>query len=867
MSSNESNGYGYEQSRHKRGLSEITSPQKEHFTSSGYTSAANAYQNARQSLRPLPQTPATSPSGPEKRHSLQHVRAHSVDDFLKLDYDGSTSPPAKQPRPSSQAISRSDSVRGRGNTPNDRASGHHVHFMPHLDRPDLQNFQKSSTGHLRTLSRFADAVDEDFSIKSPEQEVVGLHGRRRLQRGNSVRAKKTTTGWAGRTWMDQQRQFLQAYEYLCHIGEAKEWIEDVIQKPIPPIVELEEALRDGVTLAEVVQALYPERPLRIFRNPKLQFRHSDNIAIFFRFLQEVELPDLFWFELVDLYDKKNIPKVIYCIHALSWLLFRKGIVDFRIGNLVGQLQFEDHELEAMQKGLDKAGISMPNFSGMGASFGAEPLETEDERIDRELAENETTIADFQAQIRGAMVRLRLGDVMQNLWDAEGWIVDLQARIRGDFARQIAQYRLDMRKFAVNLQSAARGFLVRSGMRAEENYWQDREGQVVLLQSLLRGRRARAGTQFLQTRVQRHEHGIKQLQAAIRGALKRRDVGDELAYAQDAEPVVRDLQAVIRGTLARRRVGEQLEHITHTENQVEKLQAAVRGMLQRRTMQTEQAHLKREESTITKLQAAVRGAIVRRHHNEIHRSLQSMTAQWQELQSAARGIAVRKHIQEVSKTLNFTNHSISALQAVARGRRQRSLLTTIVSPPEGRLSIILLQARIRAFEIRRNYLTLLKAVRRASPNIVELQSAARGFIQRQRTFDLLCMLNDHEDTLIALQSLIRGLLCRSVIGNDLMQLEDAEDAIIELQAIIRGKLVRSRFAEKMKFFKENMQKVIKIQSFVRAKQQGQAYKMLTSGKNPPVGTIKNFVHLLNDSNFDFEEEIGKSLCCSLSMRPG
>jgi Ras GTPase-activating-like protein IQGAP2/3 len=28
----------------------------------------------------------------------------------------------------------------------------------------------------------------------------------------------------------------------------------------------------------------------------------------------------------------------------------------------------------------------------------------------------------------------------------------------------------------------------------------------------------------------------------------------------------------------------------------------------------------------------------------------------------------------------------------------------------------------------------------------------------------------------------------------------------------------------------------------------------SGKNPPVGTVKNFVHLLNDSDFDFDEEI-------------
>ena len=33
--------------------------------------------------------------------------------------------------------------------------------------------------------------------------------------------------------------------------------------------------------------------------------------------------------------------------------------------------------------------------------------------------------------------------------------------------------------------------------------------------------------------------------------------------------------------------------------------------------------------------------------------------------------------------------------------------------------------------------------------------------------------------------------------------------------------------------------------------------IAEGKNPPVGTIKNFVHLLNDSDFDFDEEIGKS----------
>src|SRR5690606_25574578 len=66
--------------------------------------------------------------------------------------------------------------------------------------------------------------------------------------------------------------------------------------------------------------------------------------------------------------------------------------------------------------------------------------------------------------------------------------------------------------------------------------------------------------------------------------------------------------------------------------------------------------------------------------------------------------------------------------------------------------------------------------------------------------------------------------------------------------------RRRFEEKRRYFRENMQKVVKIQSFVRAKIQGEAYKSLTTGKNPPVGAVKNFVHLLNDGDLDFNEEV-------------
>jgi Ras GTPase-activating-like protein IQGAP2/3 len=852
---------GYERSGHRRGLSEATAlsqPRTESYYGSEDTDPSNSFASIRKALRPLAQVPQSSPI-PEKpvqpvayspTHS--HMRSHSVENMRQTPYDGSASPPSK-PRPLSIAISRADSIRAPTRDHSSRP------LSTHLETPALQSLQKSATGHMRTLSKFAEAGD-DFSIKSPEQEVVGLHGRRRLQRSEDARGKKTASTWANRNWMDQQRQFLQAYEYLCHIGEAKEWMEDIIEEVLPPVVELEEALRNGVTLAEIVQAI-KGHPLRIFRDPKLQYRHSNNYAHFFKFLSEVELPDLFRFELVDLYEKKNVPKVIYCIHALSWLLFRKGIVDFRIGNLVGKLQFEDHELEATQKGLDKSGVSMPNFSGMQANFQVEPepepVETEEERIDRELVEHEEIILDLQAQMRGALVRIRLGNVMQDLWDNEHLIADLQSRIRGDWARQIAYYRLDMRRFAIQLQSAARGFMIRSKRHGEEQFWHDREvqSQVLKVQNLFRGRKARAEVQFTKSKIQKHEHGVRQLQAAIRGALERLRVGDRYHEARDTEPAVIHMQAMIRGAFVRHQVDREWAELKENEAQIAQLQAAARAMQIRQSMRTEQEGLHQQESVITMLQAAARGIIARGKNAKVQDELVSTAVNWCDLQSKVRGNVARKSVQELHDALEAEEYKFVDFQAVARGGKIRSEVATILAQLNDQESVILsLQSYIRGFLSRQRHFSDLKALQAQTPTILDLQSACRGFMQRQRTYDILCDLNAQEPEIIQLQSVARGMQLRWQIGVQLGQVEEHEEAIVELQALARGMMIRQQFAEKQQFYKQNMEKVIKLQSFVRGRQQGEAYKSLTSGKNPPVSTVKNFVHLLNDNDIDFDEEI-------------
>jgi Ras GTPase-activating-like protein IQGAP2/3 len=745
-------------------------------------------------------------------------------------------------------------------------SRHGHSHSAHIARPDLERLGRSSTSQLRTLSQLAKSEEaEDFSIISPAQEVAGLRGRRKLQRTDKTaggRGPRTNYGWEGRNWMDKQRRFLQAYEYLCHIGEAKEWIEDVIQQTLPPIVELEEALRDGVTLAEVVESLNPDRRYRIFRNPKLQFRHSDNIAIFFRYLDEVELPDLFRFELIDLYEKKNIPKVIYCIHALSWLLFRKGIVDFRIGNLIGQLEFEHHELEAMQKGLDMLGVNMPSFGNMGADFGVpepepepEPEETEEERIDRELAENEAMIIDFQAQLRGALLRLKLGEMMQGFWDEEAWLIDLQARIRGNFARQIADYRMQMRKATILVQSLVRGFLVRRGLKKSDQDRKAAEPAILAFQSMLRAQKVRNEMQGLKNVMARCEGPIRAIQAMSKGFLLRKAQTIQQQETKQATHEVQTLQALARGMLMRNKVSKELHQLDKTNGKVEDLQALARGMLLRYQVSKELRQLEEHTPMVASLQAAVRATLLRAKIEQQQQDLNSFTDTWTSLQSAIRGRAARKE-QEVLKA-ELAEHvpMVGQLQAAMRAAAVRREVSTLLDGlKEDEPAIIELQALIRAMFERRRVAAILDELDREEPAVVELQAQIRGFLYRRYHSALCEELASHDAATAEFQAILKAMMERARIDDLLTELLEEEDSIVIFQAAAKAYLIRLRFEEKKRFYEENMKKVIKIQSFVRAKVQGEAYKSLTTGKNPPVSAVKNFVHLLNDSDFDFNEEV-------------
>ncbi|KAF3695882.1 Ras GTPase-activating-like protein IQGAP1 p195 [Channa argus] len=173
--------------------------------------------------------------------------------------------------------------------------------------------------------------------------------------------------------MDERRRQNIAYEYLCHLEEAKRWMEACLDEDLPTTTELEEGLRNGVYLGKLANFFAPkmvsekkiyDKDQSRYKSKGLHFRHTDNTVQWLRAMESVGLPKIFYPETTDVYDRKNMPKVVYCIHALSLYLFKLGIAP-QIQDLLGKVAFTEEEISNMRSELEKYGIQMPAFSKIG----------------------------------------------------------------------------------------------------------------------------------------------------------------------------------------------------------------------------------------------------------------------------------------------------------------------------------------------------------------------------------------------------------------------------------------------------------------------------------------------------------------------
>uniref|UniRef100_A0A8C4HVP2 IQ motif containing GTPase activating protein 1 n=1 Tax=Dicentrarchus labrax TaxID=13489 RepID=A0A8C4HVP2_DICLA len=171
--------------------------------------------------------------------------------------------------------------------------------------------------------------------------------------------------------MDERRQQNMAYEYLCHLEEAKRWMEACLDEELPPTTELEEGLRNGVYLAKLGNFFAPhtvslkkiyDREQTRYKATGLHFRHTDNVIQWLNAMAEKGLPKP---EQKTLYCTLSCV-FIYCISVLfySLYLFKLGLAP-QIQDLYGKVDFTEEEINNMKSELEKYGIQMPAFSKIG----------------------------------------------------------------------------------------------------------------------------------------------------------------------------------------------------------------------------------------------------------------------------------------------------------------------------------------------------------------------------------------------------------------------------------------------------------------------------------------------------------------------
>lgn len=447
-----------------------------------------------------------------------------------------------------------------------------------------------------------------------------------------------------------------------------------------------------------------------------------------------------------MYEKKNIPKVIYCIHALSFVLVNAGLAG-HIGDLVGKLEFSEEEIKNTQKSLDATGVTLPNFKNVGNAIAGEPetgaplLENEEEKKSRLLDECRLAVVMLQACARGTLLRKRISLELQRLDSVEADVLKSQAQ--------------------------ARGFLVR------KQYYENAHTYREINQWTL------------------------QLQTFARALLLRKSTYDRRCRLIDNDDNIIKIQAVLRGNLIRSKLNHELNAL----------------------------HRAAQVCSIPALQAAMRGVLKRKSYKATKQSLSLHKTNIAACQAYARSRLVRESINHVRAYQDSTEHEIIRVQAVSR-----------------------------AYLARKSFNHVCVSLKQMSGIYRKLQAGAKGFSMRKKVATFRGLLESESESVVELQTLCRGMRLRMDFNHKLIALAEAEWFIVDLQAVARGALKRRAFDAKLQHYKRNMQRVIKVQSFIRARQQGAAYKSLTIGENPPVSTIKNFVHLLNDSNFDFEEEI-------------
>lgn len=650
------------------------------------------------------------------------------------------------------------------------------------------------------------------------------------------------------------------YEYLCRIQAIKSWLEVVLGERIrQEPVELITYIQNGIYLAKLANVFLPVKKSVYTNDKKLEFRHTENINRFFKLLTYLEIPDLFRFELTDLYDAKDVPKVWFCLHAMSYKINTLDTSYPPIENKVGQLDFSEADVKAANRAL--VGHNLPNFSSADnedvsspgrnsymnktltfTSPQNSPAKSSPGKSSARLAipPRPTKITEVENPFRESQPSSHTSSYSLRIAQKPDLSVpkssDFESRSALSYADRYSHVDKTSNYYSpelelhilhvIKLQALCKGAIFRYSMFVDKIMLRSFDLEFTQFFSKIRGNLVRART------VHRHRDELLLYMdeiVSLQSAARKKILRNYRSYAFNAkdDSSLLDFQCLLRGCTVRRRVESIKRELAQAERNVVQLQSILRAKPVHRNVSTLSIYRNRIEDNVVGLQSLARRALYQRSTNKNILSHLVENGGLIELQSICRGGQARNQVRRKLRGLYSLRQTLREFQSIAKGAILRTRLCNNV--------LITLIGE----DIKMN----------------ELFAKARGnFLRKEVDYKKAVLAYVGESEIVPIQSMFRGVLLRFRKGMDVDDIYDNVSSIITLQAKIRTNAVTSQRQRMQRYYNANKDKVIKAQAVIRSKYTQTAYKALTNMKNPPLGVVRKFAYLLSDSGIDYQEEL-------------
>uniref|UniRef100_A0A671TQ48 IQ motif containing GTPase activating protein 2 n=1 Tax=Sparus aurata TaxID=8175 RepID=A0A671TQ48_SPAAU len=766
--------------------------------------------------------------------------------------------------------------------------------------------------------------------------------------------------------MDERRRQNIAYEYLCHLEEAKRWMEACLEEDLPPTTELEEGLRNGVYLGKLANFFAPkmvsekriyDRDQSRYKSKGLHFRHTDNTVQWLRAMESVGLPKIFYPETTDVYDRKNMPKVVYCIHALSLYLYKLGIAP-QIQDLLGKVAFTEEEISNMRSELEKYGIQMPAFSKIGGILA------------NELSVDEAALHAAVIAINDAVDRGQASVTMGALNNPNAMLKNIHEALAQDYQDTLSQEKARKQnqssgrvRIATEERDVYEELLTQQEIQGCLDIVNSKDCSFAAINKAIRLGNAMETVEELmnpeaqlpivyQTAANLYQTELFSLQ--LQGGRVRHHelsvavemlsavaVLNEVLDTKDPQAVIEQLTDSPLGftnmdqdnlnryadTLIKQReeaLAKGQEFLTwndvqkcidtvniqvHEEHERIIAIAEINEALNSGDHQQTLAALLLPTAKLTGVNPATA-----KHYHDILQHTKELLCQSSGDESAVlwldqiqEAIHTANQDEEEALTLADINrivaeedskNTLQALQVPSAGLRavlsecadtyQAELGNTFCFPPGSTDSVWVKHcvkdrydyyynletgqgtweepegfehngAHLSKEEIQDVVSCVTAEYNReqlwlANESLVtQLQARIRGYLVRKKHAQRMEYLHQQEPHVVKLQASWKGFKQRKMYKDRMNLLQKNVVSVVKIQSLVKMWKAKRKYNQRLQFFKDHEREIVKIQAFLKANKARDDYRTLTGAKDPPLSVVRKFVHLLEQSALDLQEE--------------